>query len=446
MEEENRPLWRRESNRHLNDYLEGRDGDWLFASFQCEKCHFVNINKRLPLVSSDHDNLLLCYYRRVNLDVFWSRKPGTIAGLLNSTRFILEGSMELGSKIPLDRFEPWPVEDVCGMGLAILLLLKSTKSNHANANSSTHLQFSTIRKLRTCGGTIADTSWKGNSASVTLKSLKGDAFHLHMGSNQSKFYERFMFGVRTRMGAISNRNLPVTSDMVLALLKYFEENLNTEVWSSKKKRLMKLCGALVVLLYGGSLRGNEGFMLDADTLGKHILVGMNHEIPHVLAPLYGFFKNEQGERFHVIPLSASTRSGIEIRRWLELLVVTLHEEGNLGKGGPAFCNEKGVLIDPRILEDIILDGLKVIQDRQGRVEVIPNDIDVYEKFGIYRSFRRGATGTAADQDISEFTIRLMNRWRSFERARGGNPNMGMLDHYLENRSVLRKILSFSKCL
>ena len=71
---------------------------------------------------------------------------------------------------------------------------------------------------------------------------------------------------------------------------------------------------MIVVLYGGSLRGNEGFMVDAeDSSEKIILTGKNTETPHILVPLYGFFKNEQGERF----LSSITKSGIKIRFWLE---------------------------------------------------------------------------------------------------------------------------------
>ena len=34
-----------------------------------------------------------------------------------------------------------------------------------------------------------------------------------------------MLGIRTRMGAISNRNLPVSSIMVLHMLQYIENEL-----------------------------------------------------------------------------------------------------------------------------------------------------------------------------------------------------------------------------
>ena len=168
----------------------------------------------------------------------------------------------------------------------------------------------------------------------------------------------------------------------------------------------------------------------------------------ILGSLYGYFKGEQGERFHVIPLASKTKSGIGIRLWLERLVKLLHCEDKLGKDGPAFCDSKGELIRAKVLEKIILDALVKVQDSDSNSggNIVPLDLDVHEKFGIYRSFRRGATCMAANQDVSEFSIRLVNRWRKFENGRGRIPNMGIMDHYLSNIGVLKKILSFSQNL
>ena len=126
----------------------------------------------------------------------------------------------------------------------------------------------------------------------------------------------------------------------------------------------------------------------------------------------------------------------------------LHSEGKLGQDGPAFCDDEGSLIKSKVLECWVLDSLVKVQDSQENHDgkIIPKEIDVFEKFGVYRSFRRGATCMAADQDVSEFSIRLVNRWRKFDNGRGRIPNMGIMDHYLLNIGVLRKILSFSQNL
>lgn len=98
------------------------------------------------------------------------------------------------------------------------------------------------------------------------------------------------------------------------------------------------------------------------------------------------------------------------------------------------------------LEEPILEALENIQATQLQVELIPNEWEVREMYGIYRSFRRGAASTAANEDVNEFTIKLVNRWRKYETARGSIPNMGIMEYYLEHKKVLKRILSFSKSL
>ena len=49
-----------------------RDGDHLTTPFQCDLCHFRNIQGRDPLAHSDKDCLLLEFIRRANLDVHYA--------------------------------------------------------------------------------------------------------------------------------------------------------------------------------------------------------------------------------------------------------------------------------------------------------------------------------------------------------------------------------------
>jgi hypothetical protein len=56
-------------------FLVARDGDNLTTPFQCDACHFMNINGREPLDGLASDVRLLKGIRRVNLDAFWVREP-----------------------------------------------------------------------------------------------------------------------------------------------------------------------------------------------------------------------------------------------------------------------------------------------------------------------------------------------------------------------------------
>jgi hypothetical protein len=54
------------------------------CAFQCDLCHFRNIQKRDPGREDPADIFLLTMIRRANLDAFWSRKSSTVSH--NGTR------------------------------------------------------------------------------------------------------------------------------------------------------------------------------------------------------------------------------------------------------------------------------------------------------------------------------------------------------------------------
>ena len=427
--------------------MRARNGDWLIAPFQCDQCHFINIYNRVPLADSEHDKLILLFVRRANLDMFWSRTDLKVSSNLSSITEILKISRELNLPVPLSVLGPWPVKDISGMKLAIIELRKSQGKNRPNAICSTHLQYDTVRRLRGALSCVSDAAFQGNSTSLTMKSFKGDVSHLHLSVTQTRFFERFSQGMKVRMGQRTRRNFPIKSIMVKAILDRLKTNISLlDLIDRDRRRLLILADAFTSVLFGGSLRGNEGLMLDGDQLGRHIRLGVDHEMPHVLVPMYGYWKGESGERFHIIPIISVSRTGIEFRWWLEQLLICLDEEGKLGKGGPAFCNSDGTLMKGSRLEGIIVDTMVSIQDDQEGDSPFPKSLNIPEDFGIYRSFRRGSTTEATDQNISEFTIKLVNRWERYERARGRLPNMGIMEHYLEVSGLVRKILSFSASL
>jgi hypothetical protein len=64
--------------------------------------------------------------RRANLDAFWSREPTIIGHNLSKVNRVLQISHELGLDKPrVPKLGPWPVEDMVGMGAAIILLRHS---------------------------------------------------------------------------------------------------------------------------------------------------------------------------------------------------------------------------------------------------------------------------------------------------------------------------------
>lgn len=53
--------------------------------FQCELCHFRNIQEREP-GTGGRDALLMEYIRRAILDAFWAREPSTVKQNLRETK------------------------------------------------------------------------------------------------------------------------------------------------------------------------------------------------------------------------------------------------------------------------------------------------------------------------------------------------------------------------
>ena len=68
-----------------------RDGDHLMCPFQCDDCHFQNLNT---------DGVLLLCIRRTNLDAVWARKPATVHSNRQKGARVIELSKQLGLENP----------------------------------------------------------------------------------------------------------------------------------------------------------------------------------------------------------------------------------------------------------------------------------------------------------------------------------------------------------
>ena len=51
---------------YLRHFKEGRDGDQFMIPFQCNVCHFLNIQKQFPVDGNAVDDLLMMFICRVN--------------------------------------------------------------------------------------------------------------------------------------------------------------------------------------------------------------------------------------------------------------------------------------------------------------------------------------------------------------------------------------------
>jgi hypothetical protein len=160
----------------------------------------------------------------------------------------------------------------------------------------------------------------------------------------------------------------------------------------------------------------------------------------------GRFKGETGERNILRVLVETTKSGIQIGRWVERLVKILMAEkrNDTGCPGPAFCDEKGMVLTYSRVNGWFHDELVRVQNTHSGL--IQPEIDVTETYNIYRSLRRGATSRASELNYTETLINLNNRWRSTQTNKGKGGLQKMSQLYVEISLVLKNLLAFSASL
>ena len=231
----------------------------LTSPFQCDYCWFFNITKRVARDIFNSDAGLLAYIRRVNLDLFWSREPSTVANTMRALSKAKTLSDELGLPPVQLTVGPWPVVDTCGFQIAIEILKSSQRPGR---NDSTYTQFDSIRKLRSAYLTIYDSSPARCLENGCLKNDRGQISYFIDSPTQSRLFTMFMHGCEKRMGRMVKQDMGLSFDMLTSLLKLYEEELVEEGMTEERKRMIVLCAGAFTVLFAGTLRGGEVFMLE----------------------------------------------------------------------------------------------------------------------------------------------------------------------------------------
>ena len=137
--------------------------------------------------------------------------------------------------------------------------------------------------------------------------------------------------------------------------------------------------------FSGGLRGEEVVKLDLQAMIENSTDSIYNKIPFVPLPLLGRFKGEIGNRHHIIPIVCESKSGIKNRFWFEKIVQLRIQQGR--KNGWLYQTEEGKREKASFVEPAFLDLLQEIKEE---TNLIPDKIDVRDKYGIYRSLRRGS--------------------------------------------------------
>ena len=158
----------------------------------------------------------------------------------------------------------------------------------------------------------------------------------------------------------------------------------------------------------------------------------------------GRFKGEQGERCHLLALTEKTALGIHIRKVIQILI-KMREDYNITSPW-LFTDMIGEKLSFDIMNEIVLDKLEQVRDKDQEDKLGLSRFDIREDFSINRSFRRGSSTTAQINKVPSEIIELMNRWKKFERAKGRRAKMSMMETYADIELLLPTMIQYSAML
>ena len=104
---------------------------------------------------------------------------------------------------------------------------------------------------------------------------------------------------------------------------------------------------------------------------------------------------------------SKSNSGLQTGDWIERSLLLKERRGV--RNGYFFADSKGRKMSSRNLEPRILE--RIIEVQRLCPELVRSEVDVYESYGIPRSFRRGSNSEAQNRGVSDSDIDKNNQWR-----------------------------------
>ena len=427
-------------------YLEGIDGAHLMCTFQCDVCVFRSLFKRSPTMTQG-DYEYLTVIRRMNLDAMWAREPTTIKANMRSLRKLVETWDRLGLHPNIPALGPIPSEDKYGYAIAFSMLMHSLQPGK---HDPTYTQFATIRKQRSVFSNLFYASRELYGADVLLNAgTQANGILANCGTN-SIWFSRWALGCETRMGYVLKQNKAISIEVLKEMINLFVKKLNEAQIMSEE--WWKLVSGLTysVITFHASLRGSEGLKVHQPTLEKHWDKGNYDELkgdnkpPHVIVPLLGRFKGEQGERCHLLPLLNRSGSGVQIRQIINIMQ-TARSKMNV-KSVWLFCDLQGNRMKFDEMNDVVLDILEELKEGDESNDLELKEFTIREDFSINRSFRRGSSTRAQVLEVPTDIIEIVNRWKKIERSKGRQAKMSMIETYADIELLIPKAVKYSAML
>jgi hypothetical protein len=130
--------------------------------------------------------------------------------------------------------------------------------------------------------------------------------------------------------------------------------------------------------FGLGLRGEEVVKIDIAGFMTFFEAGRDHASPHVMIPLLGRFKDEIGERWHLLPIAWKSRSGIKVGSWASCLLTLLLERNR--RHGFVFADKKGKQTKASTLEPCFYEQLKWVRVRYP--DLFAPNVNIEDDYGI----------------------------------------------------------------
>jgi hypothetical protein len=271
--------------------------------FQCDLCHFRNIQGGDPSEESVGHGALLAAIRRANLDAFWARRPNTVGSNLYEVRRMVKTAVEMEVLYPVGpRFlrGPCPLRDNWGMFVAVATLDRTLDEG----KTSLTVQYATARRLHLGASNLAFTTTAG-SGPITVMS---DRYRQRFtgGPTASLFFERFAIGCHERMGDVVVRNQALRIELLERLLMLLEADYVAERATECARFEASLLGSALTLGFSMALRGEElGFCLLGPTVEETTLSLSNHPLRYLTVVMEGRFKGVRGRKQHRFTLATT---------------------------------------------------------------------------------------------------------------------------------------------
>lgn len=244
------------------------------------------------------------------------------------------------------------------------------------------------------------------------------------------------------MGQDWRPNRAISNPLMHKLLSLAETKIRSSSDMDDRYRWV-MAGAYFCFCYVVSLRSSEGLMVDVAgirDLGEASL-------DHVVIPLLGQVKGEDHTRQHLIHCVNTTDSGLNVRRWVTRLI-SLHRTMRRDVG-PAFVNPvNGKQTTTSEMNDLFIDLLTEIFD--DHPDLFSVDVrtagDLFDKYHVYRSFRRGSESRAVSKDVSPADRYQVNRWRKKEKAAGAKMSQPIDQLYVDVTLVKEAFLRYTRAM